>query len=188
MNTGCMYIPLEHSLSRVMNMQDINSLLDACKVAAGASSDNQLAAALGVGRSAISNYRHARALPDPVVCATIAGLSGVPLARVLGIVGEARAISREEKAVWRKLAATAMALCLAVGFALPHKAQAAVTGFDKSTVYTLCEMLYPSSLGLCRVCVAMHLFESPWAVTLTSTSGSAAVRATLGLPPSVRSA
>lgn len=34
----------------------------------------------------------------------------------------------------------------------------------------------------------MHLFESPWAVTLTSTSGSAAVRATLGLPPSVRSA
>jgi transcriptional regulator with XRE-family HTH domain len=137
-----MYIPLEHSLSRVMNMQDINSLLDACKVAAGASSDNQLASALGVGRSAISNYRHARALPDPVVCATIAGLSGIPLARVLGIVGEARAISREEKAVWRKLAATAMALCLAVGFALPHKAQAAVTGFDKSTVYTLCEMMY----------------------------------------------
>ncbi|NED67760.1 hypothetical protein G3I15_43180 [Streptomyces sp. SID10244] len=125
-----MYIPLEHSLSRGMNMQDINSLLDACKVAAGVSSDNQLAAALGVGRSAISNYRHARALPDPVVCATIAGLSGIPLARVLGIVGEARAISREEKAVWRKLAATAMALCLAVGFALPHRAQAAVTGFD----------------------------------------------------------
>lgn len=132
MNIGCMYIPLEHSLSRGMNMQDINSLLDACKVAAGVSSDNQLAAALGVGRSAISNYRHARALPDPVVCATIAGLSGIPLARVLGIVGEARAISREEKAVWRKLAATAMALCLAVGFALPHKAQAAVAGFDNA--------------------------------------------------------
>lgn len=132
MNIGCMYIPLEHSLSRGMNMQDINSLLDACKVAAGVSSDNQLAAALGVGRSAISNYRHARALPDPVVCATIAGLSGIPLARVLGIVGEARAISREEKAVWRKLAATAMALCLAVGFALPHKAQAAVSGFESA--------------------------------------------------------
>ncbi len=132
MNIECMYIPLEHSLSRGMNMQDINSLLDACKVAAGVSSDNQLAAALGVGRSAISNYRHARALPDPVVCATIAGLSGIPLARVLGIVGEARAISREEKAVWRKLAATAMALCLAVGFALPHKAQAAVAGFDST--------------------------------------------------------
>ena len=35
MNIGCTYIPLEHSLSRGMNMQDINSLLDACKVAAG---------------------------------------------------------------------------------------------------------------------------------------------------------
>lgn len=136
-------------------MQDINSLLDACKVAAGVSSDNQLAAALGVGRSAISNYRHARALPDPVVCATIAGLSGIPLARVLGIVGEARAISREEKAVWRKLAATAMALCLAVGFTLPHRAHAAVAGFDKPTVYTLCEIEHPPDLGLCWLRVAM---------------------------------
>jgi len=144
-----MYIPLEHSLSRGMNMQDINSLLDACKVAAGVRSDNQLAAALGVGRSAISNYRHARALPDPVVCATIAGLSGIPLARVLGIVGEARAISREEKAVWRKLAATAMALCLAVGFALPHKAQAAVAGFDAapSIHYAKCSIGLLTLLG-----------------------------------------
>lgn len=67
-----------------------------------------------------------------MVCATIAGLSGTPLARVLRIVGEARAISREEKALWRKLAATAMALCLAVGFALPHKAQVAVSGFENA--------------------------------------------------------
>jgi transcriptional regulator with XRE-family HTH domain len=142
-----MYIPLEHSLSRGMNMQDINSLLDACKVAAGVSSDNQLAAALGVGRSAISNYRHARALPDPVVCATIAGLSGIPLARVLGVVGEARAISREEKAVWRKLAATAMALCLAVGFALPHKVRAAVPGFDKAQAVYIMRNHVPTESG-----------------------------------------
>ncbi len=155
MNIGCMYIPLEHSLSRVMNMQDINSLLDACKVAAGVSSDNQLAAALGVGRSAISNYRHARALPDPVVCATIAGLSGIPLARVLGIVGEARAISREEKAVWRKLAATAMALCLAVGFALPHKAQAAVTGFDNAHVVYIMRNDVSGWRSLCRLRMAL---------------------------------
>ncbi|WP_448123626.1 helix-turn-helix domain-containing protein [Stenotrophomonas riyadhensis] len=99
---------------------------------------NQLAVALGVGRSAISNYRHSRALPDPAVCSTIAGLSGVPLARVLGIVGEARAISREEKAVWRNLAATAAAQCLAVGFALPYKAQATAAGLDKAIVYTSC--------------------------------------------------
>lgn len=57
-----------------------------------------------------------------MVCATIAGLSGAPLARVLGIVGEVRAISRGGKAVWRKLAASALAVCLSVGFALPHPA------------------------------------------------------------------
>lgn len=124
-------------------MQDINSLLDACKVASGSTSDNQLAAALGVGRSAISNYRHARALPDPVVCATIAGLSGIPLARVLGIVGEARAISREEKAVWRKLAATAMLVAISIGMtATPTPATA--SGFEKvGNVY------YVKLLGAC---------------------------------------
>lgn len=111
-------------------MQDVNALLDACKIASGATSDNQLATALGVGRSAISNYRHGRALPDTVVCATIAGLSGVPLARVLGIVGEARAISREEKAVWRKLAATAALLLVGVLGATPAPAQAATSGFE----------------------------------------------------------
>ena len=86
--------------------------------------------------------------------ATIAGLSRIPLARVLGIVGEARAIRREEKAVWRKFAATAVALCLAVGFALPHKAQAAVMGFDKSAVHTLCEGWASGSAPACVL--------SPW--------------------------
>ncbi|MEG0191648.1 MAG: DUF3693 domain-containing protein [Stenotrophomonas sp.] len=109
---------------------DVNSLLDQAKEACGVSYDKDLAPRLGVRPSAISNYRKGVSHPDAVVCATLAGLTGVPLARVLGVIGEARAISREEKAVWRKLAATAMALCLAVGFALPHKAQAAVPGFD----------------------------------------------------------
>lgn len=121
-------------------MQDVNALLDACKIASGATSDNQLATALGVGRSAISNYRHGRALPDTVVCATIAGLSGVPLARVLGIVGEARAISREEKAVWRKLAASAALLLVGVLGAHPAPAQAATGGFEAGPNCALCEM------------------------------------------------
>ncbi|GEM_PF-630344 len=113
---------------------DVNSLLDQAKEACGVSYDKDLAPRLGVRPSAISNYRKGVSHPDAVVCATLAGLTGVPLARVLGVIGEARAISREEKAVWQKLAATAMALCLAVGFALPHKAQAAVTGFDNAHV------------------------------------------------------
>lgn len=134
---------------------DVNSLLDQAKEACGVSYDKDLAPRLGVRPSAISNYRKGVSHPDAVVCATLAGLTGVPLARVLGVIGEARAISREEKAVWRRLAATAMALCLAVGFAVPHKVQAAATGFDKSTVYTLCEIMDGPCCGTRGLCVAM---------------------------------
>ena len=42
------------------------------------------------------------------------------------------ALTSPERTFWKRLAATAMALCLAVGFALPHKAAAAVPGFDKA--------------------------------------------------------
>ncbi|MEZ0476899.1 helix-turn-helix domain-containing protein, partial [Luteimonas salinilitoris] len=84
--------------------------------------DTELAQRLGVSKQALSGYRKGVRLPDPVVCATIAGLSAVPLARVLGVVGEARAISREEKAVWRKLAATASLLVLASALSLEAKA------------------------------------------------------------------
>lgn len=50
-----------------------------------------------------------------------------------GVIGEVRAISREEKAVWRKLAATAQ--CPAIGFAVPYEAQATAAGLDKAIVY-----------------------------------------------------
>jgi len=113
-------------------MQTVTDLIDAARKALNVSSDAEFARQLGVSRGTIANWKSGYSLPDTVMCATLAGLTGLPLARVLGIVGEARAVSREEKAVWRKLAATAMALCLAVGFALPHKAQAAVSGFESA--------------------------------------------------------
>lgn len=94
---------------------DINSLLDACKEAQHHKTDGDLAKALGVSKQAMSGYRNQARLPDPVVCAAIAGLSGIPLAKVLGVVGEARAISREEKAVWRKLAASAAIVLCVIG-------------------------------------------------------------------------
>lgn len=106
-------------------MSTIDELLDAAKAATKSANDSELAKALGIRPAAVSNYRRGVSLPNAVVCATLAGLTGTPLARVLGIVGEARAISSDEKAVWRKLAATAMAVCLAIGFALPHDARAA---------------------------------------------------------------
>jgi len=97
---------------------EISDLLDEAKKAQGFQTDMALAKAMKISRSAVSAWRHGTKTPDTVQCAALAGFTGLPLAKVLGIAGEARATSREEKAVWRKLAATAaMALC-AVGFAI----------------------------------------------------------------------
>ncbi len=117
---------------------DVNFLLDSAKKVCGVEYDKDLAPRLGVKPSAISNYRKNVSHPDPVVCATLAGLTGVPLAKVLGVIGEARAISREEKAVWRKLAATAMALVIGVGLASPAHVQAAEPGHSSAhTLYIM---------------------------------------------------
>lgn len=104
---------------------DVQQLLDACMKAQDISTDGELAKAIGVSKQAMSSWRHGARLPDPVACATIAGLTGMPLAQVLGIVGEARAISREEKAVWRKLASAAVVIALLSGGSLAPVREAA---------------------------------------------------------------
>jgi len=106
--------------------------------ASGAASDSDLSRKLGVSRQAVSNWRGGKKFPDTVTCATIAGITGIPLAQVLGVVGEARAISREEKAVWRKLAATAMLVAISVGMSAAPTA-ATASGFEKGPVCILCK-------------------------------------------------
>lgn len=127
---------------------DVNSLLDHAKESCGVSYDKDLAPRLGVRPSAISNYRKGVSHPDAVVCATLAGLTGVPLAVVLGVIGEARAISREEKAVWRRLAATALALALGVGFASPRDVQAAPGYSATDSIYIMRNRVPVCALGL----------------------------------------
>lgn len=96
-------------------MDELNLLLDKIKETRSIASDNALAGLLGVTRGSVSNWRHGKNYPDTVQCAAIAGFTGEPLARVLGIVGEARAINRAEKAVWRRLATSAAALVVLLG-------------------------------------------------------------------------
>lgn len=67
-------------------------------------------------------------------CAKIAEITGIPLARVLGIVGEARAISREEKAVWRRLASAAAVLLMLLP-ALPSEASIRAELTDNSYMH-----------------------------------------------------
>lgn len=95
-------------------MSPVIKLLDKARETCSPASDKALADSLHVVKSAVSNWRNGRAYPDAVACARIADMVGMPLHEVLGIVGEARAISRDEKAVWRRLAHAAV-LVIATG-------------------------------------------------------------------------
>ncbi len=128
-------------------MQTVTDLIDSARKALDVSSDAEFARQLGVSRGTIANWKSGYSLPDTVMCATLAGLTGMPLAKVLGIVGEARAVSREEKAVWRKLAATALTLAVGFGLASPRDAHAATAAYKAGSDYTLCEMASGPSRG-----------------------------------------
>ena len=111
-----------------------NKVVDKAIKACSPPTARALSEFLGVTESAVSNWRNGRALPDPVSCDKIARLTGESLAHVLGVVGEARAISSAEKAVWRKLAAAA---CLVLAFGQAGLAKA-TSGIDATShnVYT----------------------------------------------------
>lgn len=109
-------------------MDATNQLLDKCKEMRSIPTDMALAQVLGVGRATVSSYRHGRTYPDPVVCARISEITGEPLSRVLGVVGEARALSADEKKVWRRLATAA---AIGVAFLMPFQGPAGtLTGGD----------------------------------------------------------
>ncbi len=98
-------------------MDAVNSLLDKAKEMRSIPTDMALADALHVGRAAVSGWRHGSRHPDAIACARIAELADEPLSRVLGLVGEARAISAEEKRVWRRLATAASIAAIALTLA-----------------------------------------------------------------------
>lgn len=109
-------------------MSALNKLLDNAKESRSLKLDTELAAELGVVKSAVSNWRNGRAYPDEVACARLAKMTGEPLARVLGVVGEARAISKEAKAVWRSLASAAALLLLVGAASFPSPSAAREAG------------------------------------------------------------
>lgn len=114
-----------------MNVQD---LLDHAKSKAGIPSDYALSQRLGVTKQAVSKWRLSQSAPDPVTCEKLAVLSGFPLHQVIGVVGEARAISTAEKRVWRKLAA-AIFVSLCVTLPVQASADFPTNGSDRTIHY-----------------------------------------------------
>ena len=112
---------------------DFIEVLEQAKIGAGAKSDYEFARRLGVARNSVSRYRNGLGYPDTVICEKLAVFSGIPLHRVLRVVGEARAISQEEKRVWRKLAGAALLAGIVLISAAPVWASGAVC--------TLCSLI-----------------------------------------------
>lgn len=110
---------------------DWNDFFERTRVAAKVESYSKLAPLLGITDGAIGHYRMGRRVPQVWVVADALRIQGHPEPEKQAIeIMKRAALTSPERTFWKRLAATAMALCLAVGFALPHKAQAAVTGFD----------------------------------------------------------
>nr|DAG74290.1 MAG TPA: helix turn helix protein [Inoviridae sp.] len=114
---------------------DWNDFFERTRVAAKVESYSKLAPLLGITDGAIGHYRMGRRVPQVWVVADALRIQGHPEPEKQAIeIMKRAALTSPERTFWKRLAATAMALCLAVGFALPHKAQAAVTGFDNAHV------------------------------------------------------
>ena len=96
-------------------MDTISALLDRCRELRSLNSDAALAAELRVTRQAVSNWRVGRSHPDELAAARISAITGQPLGRILGIIGEARAVSAEAKKVWRRLAEASVFALAALG-------------------------------------------------------------------------
>lgn len=115
-------------------MSIVSTLIDKARQRAGITSDSALAAQFGVHRQAVSKWRNGDAYPDEEHIAEMAIMAGDDPVQWLVAIKAIRAEGKAGKA-WaalaRKLAMTAMALMLAVGFSLPRDAQAAAPGYEK---------------------------------------------------------
>lgn len=94
--------------------------LDAARKAAGLTSDYQLAKALGVTTTVISHYRAGRRAMEPYIAAKMAELVGVEAIEVIASAEAERARNDEQRAFWRRLAASwLLPICAAAGLATP---------------------------------------------------------------------
>jgi len=124
-------------------MSIVATLIDKARQRAGIASDSALAAQFGVHRQAVSKWRNGDAYPDEEHIAEMAIMAGDDPVQWLVAIKAVRADGKAGKA-WaslaKRLAAVAMTLAVGVGLASPAHVQAAESGYQATTLYTLCEM------------------------------------------------
>lgn len=127
-------------------MLTTQELLDLAKLHSKLASDYKLGIALGLGTSAISNYRHGRSKPDDQVGADLAKLAGLDAGYVLACLHAERAKDSAARTVWesvaQRLATTAAAAALVVVIFSPDRtAQAAEPGASAAPLSILCKAI-----------------------------------------------
>jgi len=104
---------------------DWNDFFERTRVAAKVESYSKLAPLLGITDGAIGHYRMGRRVPQVWVVADALRIQGHPEPEKQAIeIMKRAALTSPERTFWKRLAATAMVLCLTVGFTLPHAVQA----------------------------------------------------------------
>lgn len=129
-------------------MNPVLKMLDRCKELCRAETDTALAKCLGVSRQCISTWRGGHAFPDPVSCAHIARILEEPVGKILGIVGEQRAVSAAEKSVWRRLATECAAVALFLAASMHSsvaEANAGLTSASHNVYNWLKNRLWPTA-------------------------------------------
>ena len=126
-------------------MENVKSLLDACKAAKGVESDYALAMALNLPKQRISDYykRTGSRVPDEYACLQIAKALNRPLADVLAVVRISEEKDEKSRAAWVEYyksiggiaAAWAVALFVSVTLTVTTPTEAAQNQSDMKSEY-----------------------------------------------------
>jgi len=117
---------------------DWNDFFERTRVSAKVESYSKLAPLLGITDGAIGHYRMGRRVPQVWVVADALRIQGHPEPEKQAIeIMKRAALTSPERTFWKRLAATAMALALGVGFAPHSDAQAAVGHYTSDSVYIM---------------------------------------------------
>lgn len=112
--------------------------LDAVKRAKGLPSDYAVAKALGTTAQVVSHYRAGRRAFDPYMAVKVAELVGVDPMRVIASVEAERARNDEQRAFWRRLAASwLLPICAAAGLATPAPSVQAASASEVSNLHIM---------------------------------------------------